>query len=61
MQQSMRNQAVLGLSLAIVVIAELSFAWCGSGLPCDDAPAVMSQAEAPQACADQSAWFVCTP
>ena len=62
MESFMRNGGAVGACLALVVVAELFFAWRGMSAPLDEpAVATVSYSKEPQACAEQSAWFVCGP
>jgi hypothetical protein len=62
MEKFMRSGGAVGACLALVVAAELFFAWRGIGAPLDEPPvATVSYSKEPQACSDQSAWFVCGP
>lgn len=62
MERFMRNGGAVGACLALVVVAELFFAWRGMRAPRDEpAVATVSYSKEPQACAEQSPWFVCAP
>ncbi len=62
MERFMRNGGAVGACLALVVVAELFFAWRSIGVAPDEAPpAAVSYSKEPQACAEQSPWFVCAP
>jgi hypothetical protein len=62
MEKFMRSGGAVGACLALVVAAELFCAWCAMSAPRDEpAVATVSYSKEPQACSDQSAWFVCGP
>jgi len=62
MGKLLKGQGAVAACLALVVLAEAAFVWRDMKSPRDEAPAVAaSYSKDPQACAEQSPWFVCGP